>query len=253
MPVDADKPNISRIYDYVLGGHHNFEIDRMAAEQIMKAFPSYPRWARMNRWFLQMVGTEWSQSNYTCVLDLGSGMPTQGNMHEVVGSARVLYSDRDPVTVAYAQEVLADTPQVKYILGDARDPQPILAAADAFFEGERRVAIGCIGLAYFLDDTNLAALMQALYDWAAPGSVMAFSQVYGEVRTEANREATEAFKRSGAEIFPRNEQGIRQIVAPWQVRDLKPLATWLNVEELLQESDREGADSEMYGAILERP
>ncbi|MBA3469622.1 MAG: SAM-dependent methyltransferase, partial [Herpetosiphonaceae bacterium] len=117
---------------------------------------------------------------------------------------------------------------------------------------ERRVAIGCIGLAYFLDDAALSGLMQALYDWAAPGSSMALSQAYGEIITSNNQAALDAFKRSGAEIFLRNEAEIRHIVAPWHVREIKPLATWLNMENMLDESDRSDGNAEMFGLILER-
>ncbi len=250
--MDMTKPNISRIYDYVLGGHHNFEIDRMAAEQIMKVFPAYPHWAKLNRWFLQMVAGQWVELGHQHILDLGSGMPTQGNVHEIATEAQVLYCDRDSVTVAYAQELLQNTTNVRYIEADVSNPQPILQAAAEFFGGERRVAIGCIGLAYFLDDTTLSGLMQALHDWAAPGSVMALSQAYGEIRNDDNQATTDAFKRSGAQLFPRDEAAVRRIMAPWEVREFKPLATWLNMGDMLDDSDRAGGSAEMFGVILER-
>ncbi|NTW01982.1 MAG: hypothetical protein HGA19_11945, partial [Oscillochloris sp.] len=74
MEIDTSKANISRIYDYMLGGRNNFEVDRLTAEQMLKVFPSYPRWARLNRWFLQMVAAQWGQSGHRHILDLGSGM-----------------------------------------------------------------------------------------------------------------------------------------------------------------------------------
>lgn len=244
-------PNISRIYDYVLGGHHNFASDRAAADQIIKVFPSYPRWARLNRWFLNLAAERWTEQGFTHILDLGSGMPAQDNMHEVAPAARVLYTDRDPITVAYAQQVIAGRENVRYIQADMQDPASILAAADEFFAGERRIAVGCIGLAYFLNDTVLQTLMQALHDWAAPGSVMAFSHAYGEIRTEANRQTFEMFKRSGAEMFMRDEAAVRKLVAPWRVLESKPLAAWLNVEDQIAEEDREGGSADMFGMFLE--
>jgi O-methyltransferase involved in polyketide biosynthesis len=249
---DGTRPNISRIYDYVLGGHHNFEVDRAAAEQIKQVFPSYPRWARMNRWFLQLAAAQWVEQGFQHILDLGSGMPAQDNMHEVAPAARVLYTDRDPITVAYAQEVLGTTARVRYIQADMREPAPILAEADAFFGGERHVAIGCIGLAYFLDDPTLRHLMATVHAWAAPGSVMALSHAFGIARTDANKQMFEMFKRSGAEMFMRDEATVRQMVAPWRVRACKTLAAWLSMEDHLDDTDREGGDAEMIGLILER-
>ena len=76
MTIDTTKPSIGRIYDYILGGHHNFEVDRIAAQNILKVFPSYPTWARLNRWFVQMVAEQWAGSGHNHILDLGSGMPT---------------------------------------------------------------------------------------------------------------------------------------------------------------------------------
>ncbi len=250
--MEPTKPNISRIYDYVLGGHHNFEIDRMAAQQIMKVIPSYPRWARLNRWFLQMVAERWAAEGHQYVIDLGSGMPTQGHFHTAMPSARVLYVDNDPITVAYAKEVLGDHPSVAYLQADVREPGPILEAAEQLFGGERRVAIGCIGVAYFIDDESLARLMRALHEWAAPGTVMALTQMYTETTTENAQTAYDLFKRNGAEVFPRDEATVRQIVTPWRVGEFKPLASWLHLENLIEESDREGANAEMFGTLLER-
>lgn len=251
MTFDQTKPNISRIYDYVLGGHHNLEIDRTAAQQIVKVFPSYPQWARLNRWFLQYVAERWQSEGQQRLLDLGSGMPTQGHFNSILTDATILFTDRDPITVAYAKEVIGDDPRITYIQLDLCEPDALLAVADQHFAGNRRVAIGFIGVAYFLDDAALSRLMYMLHAWAAPGSVMAFSQVYGEVRTEQNQTARDSFKRSGAEIFPRNVEHIQQIVQPWQIRDLKPLATWLDADSLIEERHREGGNAEMFGALLE--
>src|SRR5829696_7048124 len=115
MPIDVTKPNVGRIYDYVLGGHHNFEADRAAAEQMLKVFPAYPRWARLNRWFLQMVAARWAVEGHKRVLDLGSGLPTQGHLHDAIPDAKVIYTDMDSVTVTYALEMLGDNPAVTYI------------------------------------------------------------------------------------------------------------------------------------------
>jgi O-methyltransferase involved in polyketide biosynthesis len=250
VSIDTTKPSVGRIYDYVLGGHHNFEADRMAAQQILKALPSYATWARLNRWFLQLVAEQWAGSGYNHILDLGSGMPTQGHFHTAAPHAKVLYTDNDPVTVAYAQEVLGENETVSYIQADIRAPGEFLGAADQLFAGVRRVAVGFIGLSYFLDDESLAQIARALHEWAAPGSVMALSFGYVNMNNHEATEKLEKFKRSSAQIFIRDEAQIRALMAPWQVREIRPLATWLGVEHMVEESEREGIGAEMYGIML---
>jgi O-methyltransferase involved in polyketide biosynthesis len=252
MNIDTTKPSIGRIYDYILGGHHNFEADRLAAQQILKAVPSYPTWARLNRWFVQLVAEQWASSGHHHILDLGSGMPTQGHFHSAAPHAKVLYIDNDPVTVAYAQEVIGDNQLVSYIQADLRDPARIFDAANQLFGGERRVAVGFIGLSYFLDDQSVAQIARALYEWAAPGSVMALSYIYLQTNNQQAQAKLENFKRNSAQIFIRDQAQVSALMAPWQVREIKPLASWLGVEHLVQESDREGVDAEMYGVMFSR-
>jgi hypothetical protein len=251
MNIDTTKPSISRIYDYVLGGEHNFEVDRQAAKQIMKMTPSYSTWARLNRWFLQMVAEQWAGSGHDNILDVGSGMPTQGHFHLAMPNAKVLYSDNDPMTVAYAREVIGNNPLVAYIQTDVREPTELLEAANRLFDGDRRVAIGFIGLSYFMDDESVARLARDFHDWAAPGSVMALS--YGHVQMDENARAKlENFRRNSAQVYIRNESQIRALLAPWHVREVRPLASWLGVEHLIEEGDREGINAEMYGVLLTR-
>jgi SAM-dependent methyltransferase len=253
MEIDATKPSIGRIYDYVLGGHHNFEVDRVAAQNILKMFPSYPRWARLNRWFLQMMAERWNGEGFDQVLDLGSGMPTQGHVHTVMPRARVLYTDYDPMTVAYAGEVLGDDARVRFEQADILDTTGLLSAADQHFEGARKVAIGCIGVSYFVDDTRLARLMQALHSWAAPGSVLACSFPYGDPENQHTRDILESFnKNSGSQIFLRDPDTMARLCAPWRMRESGPLAQALGVEHLVEENDRENIGAEMFGMVLER-
>jgi hypothetical protein len=250
--MDSTKPNISRIYDYVLGGQHNLEVDRNAAQHILQVFPAYPRWARLNRDFLQTLARRWAAEGQTRILDLGSGMPTQGHFHSVVPTARVLYSDNDPVTVAYARTIIGDNPAVAYLEADVRQTEPLLRAAEQHFQGERKVAIGFIGVAYFIDDASLARVMRTLHDWAAPGSVMALSHAWAEELTENARQRLESFKRGGVELLPRSEAALRRLVAPWEVRELAPLESWPGVTTQLQESDRGDTNVGMLGAYLVR-
>jgi hypothetical protein len=251
-PVEIDRPNISRVYDYILGGHHNFEVDRMAAQQILKTVPSYPIWARLNRWFLQQVGQEWRGRGCAHILDLGSGMPTQDHFHAVLPEARVVYSDNDPITVTFAQEVLAGNPLTRYVEGDVRAVDGILAAANEHFLGERRAGIGCIGLAYLFDDETLRAMLGALHAWAAPGSTLAISFASASAAPEEVERALQPFRLLGMAPVIRTPEAFAALAAPWRVADLRPLHEWVGVEKQLDPSDALAATAEMYGALLER-
>lgn len=252
MTIDTTRPSIGRIYDYVLGGHHNFEVDRMAAERILQIFPSYPLWARLNRWFLQLVAERWNAEGYDQILDLGSGMPTQGHFHTAMPTARVLYTDHDAMTISYAAQVLKDAQLASYVQVDLLDTGILVDAATQFFGQHAKLAIGCIGVAYFVDDASVARLMRALHDWAAPGSVLACSFPCGDLATPHTADLLAGFRRnSGSDVHLRDEAAMAELCAPWRLRESKPLTSWLAIEDQVNEADREGIGIEMYGAIFE--
>lgn len=252
MTIDTTKPSVGRIYDYVLGGHHNFEVDRLAAQHILKVIPSAPIWARLNRWFLQMVAERWNAEAYSQVLDLGSGMPTQGHFHTMMPGARVLYTDHDPMTISYAAQVLQEAHLTSYQQVDLRDTSAVLDAARDFFGAHPRIAIGCIGVAYFIDDASLAQLMQALHDWAAPGSIMACSFPCGDLLHPRSADMIDTYRRNaGSNVYLRDEAGIGRLCTPWRVREIRPLARWLQMQDQVGAADDDEAGIEMYGVIFE--
>lgn len=250
--IDITRLNISRVYDYILGGHHNFEIDRAAAQQILKTVPSYPIWARLNRWFLQIIAQRWGEQGYARILDLGSGMPTQDHFHAVLPQARVLYSDNDPITVAYAQEVLAGNPLTAYVEGDVRDLPPILQAAAEHFADDGRVGIGCIGLAYLLDDGILRDLLERLHAWAAPGSTIAISFASASAPPDQVERALQPFRLLGMAPTIRTVEELTALAGSWHVSAVRPLHEWAGVEKQIDPSDVLASTAEMYGMLLER-
>ena len=128
MSADPLKPHLGRIYDFMLGGHHNHEVDRQAAAAILQSVPSYPKWARLNRWFLQLVATEWEAAGRTQVLDLSSGLTTGGHFQRASAAAKILFSpDVDLLTVSYGNELLKDRPTMKYVQIDAADAPAVIA------------------------------------------------------------------------------------------------------------------------------
>lgn len=235
MEIDTTKPHIGRIYDYMLGGHHNFDVDRQAAKRLMEVVPSYPKWARLNRWFLQLIADQWAAEGRTRVLDLGSGLPTQGHFHESMLQARIIYSDSDPLSVAYGQQLLENETNAEYVFADLRDPQPLFDQASAFFGDERTVAVGLIGVGYFLDDAQLARLAQMLHDWCEPGSVMALTYMQTSDRPEHQAKLTEISQRfatTGVLLHSRSLDQVQALMKPWQIVLSQPLDQWLAIDAL---------------------
>jgi hypothetical protein len=128
--VDPGIPSPARIYDYLLGGENNFPADRAAAEQIMQAVPEIRDAAWSNRGFHQRAAKWIAEHGVRQFIDIGSGLPTVGNTHEVVQGvapdARVVYVDNDPLVRLHSEALLTDSSTIKVILGDLRDPDGIL-------------------------------------------------------------------------------------------------------------------------------
>lgn len=255
MTIDTAVPHPGRIYDFVLGGNHNFEADRLAAQRIIEVFPAYPTWARFNRWFLQHVAERWGAAGHARVLDLGSGLPTQGHFHEAIPAAEVLYTDRDPIAVVYGKQILQGVPGKAYVEVDLNDPSRLIEEATRVFGVHPRIAVGFIGVGYFLDDEVLKEVGRALHAWCAPGSVMAFTTPY-ETRSfnpEERRirdEIAERFKSARMLVHGRNPERVGEVLAPWKIQESHLLQEWLQAENLLRESDWQQSAMAMSGILL---
>jgi O-methyltransferase involved in polyketide biosynthesis len=234
MTIDITRPHIGRIYDYVLGGTQNYEADRVAAKAMIELVPAYPRWARINRSFLSFVGQRWSAEGLKRVLDLGSGLPTQGHFNEHLPDAKVLFSDFDPLTVLQAQQLLAYTPEMAYANIDLRDPVALIEQASTYFGADRRLGVGCIGVVYFLSDDEVRSLMQRLHAFCARGSVMAlsFHNVPAGPDFEGIKQAVlAAVKHAQINLYTRTTEQIAELVLPWRIVRSQRIQDWLGREE----------------------
>jgi hypothetical protein len=133
LEFDTSAPNTARMYDYWLGGKDNFAADREAADRQARAIPQLPWLARQNRGFLQRAVDYCAREGVTQFLDIGSGLPTNQNMHEIAQRAnagsRVVYADNDPVVVAHARALLSGT-QTAAVRGDVCRPGDILGTPE---------------------------------------------------------------------------------------------------------------------------
>ncbi|MFJ3897924.1 SAM-dependent methyltransferase [Streptomyces sp. NPDC090083] len=177
--IDISVPSVSRIYDYYLGGSHNFEVDREAARKAMEFLPGLPKIMQANRAFMRRAVRFAAGEGITQFLDIGSGIPTFGNVHEVAQKAgpgaRVMYVDHDPVAVAHSQAVLADNATADVVAADLRKPQEILSSPEVreLIDLNQPVALLLVAILHFVEDADdpygaVARLREAL----APGSLL---------------------------------------------------------------------------------
>ncbi|MDX3540454.1 SAM-dependent methyltransferase [Streptomyces sp. MB09-01] len=177
--IDISVPSVSRIYDYYLGGSHNFEVDRQAARRAMEFMPGLPKIMQANRAFMRRAVRHAVAEGVTQFLDIGSGIPTFGNVHEVAQAAspeaRVVYVDHDPVAVAHSRAVLEGDDRTGIVTADLRKPKEILAAPEVgrLLDLERPVALLLVAVLHFLEDSDDPyAAVAGLRDALAPGSLL---------------------------------------------------------------------------------
>jgi hypothetical protein len=248
---EPTQAQIARVYDYVLGGSHNYEVDRQAAARIMEVLPAYPSWAKMNRAFLGMVAKEWESQFCTDVLDLGSGLPSQGHFHTLL-SAAILYTDSDPFCVEVGNKLLAAFPMAEYKLVDLQEPEQIIKAIDGFFD-TRSIAIGFIGVMYLLPDEKVRQIAQLLHDWSDSGSTMAITTLSVDEAPEAaelRESLLERVRHMGLQPYFRTIEQAEALLAPWKIVKADRLERLLGQEQEPTSASDASKLFRMHGALL---
>jgi O-methyltransferase involved in polyketide biosynthesis len=223
----------ARIYDYYLGGTHNFPADIEAAKQIVAQYPMMPAVARANRAFLRRAVGYLVDAGVRQFLDIGSGMPTVGNVHEIAQQAaadsRVVYVDIDTVAVAESQELLGDNPLATAIRGDVRTPEEILDHPQVrkLLDFDQPIALLMVALLHFLPDDDVAhRAVSTLVDALPPGSYLAIS--HG---------TTEGLQLSSAmeDAVTHNQEVYRkQTATPLHLRSQAEIARFFTSAELVE-------------------
>ncbi|MGW4520102.1 SAM-dependent methyltransferase [Amycolatopsis sp. NPDC004378] len=201
--VDISVPSIARTYDFMLGGGHNFAVDRAVGEQIERAMPGLRDAARVNRAFLGRAVRFMTGQGIRQFLDLGSGIPTVANVHEVAQAqdpgCRVVYVDRDPVAVAHSELILAGNDHAAIVQADMRDPEKIFDSPPVrgLLDLEKPVGLLMLLMLHWVPDDSDPLDLVARYGAAlAPGSFLAITHVTGDHQGENLEEATDVIKES---------------------------------------------------------
>jgi hypothetical protein len=223
--VDTATPSPARIYDYVLGGTHNFAVDRAAAEQIRAQSPDLEDAAWVNRGFHQRTA-RWmaNEQGIRQFIDIGSGLPTQSNTHGVVQrvapDARVVYVDNDPMVQAYAAELLASDGTTTVITADLRDPDSVLGAPalqQLIDPGQPTGLLMTAVLHFVADESDPWSLVGRYLGALSSGSFLSLSHVTHEYLPPRLVQAgKDAYSRAEG-LYPRSLAEIEQFFAGLEI------------------------------------
>ena len=223
--LDTNTPHSARLWNYWLGGKDNFQSDRDAGDAIAGMLPSIVTLAREDRKFLRrsvrhLVG----DGGIRQILDIGTGLPTADNTHEVAQSVapetKVVYVDNDPLVLVHARALLVGTPEgeTRYVEADLNQPETILRAAADTLDFTRPIALTLLGIVHFLrdDDAALAAI-RALVDAVPSGSYLVIAHGCHDINTDEatrivefwNERGTPKIKYRSAEQIARFFDGMR--------------------------------------------
>ncbi|MFF0267151.1 SAM-dependent methyltransferase [Kribbella sp. NPDC004536] len=215
--LNLDRPHPARVYDYFLGGKDNFEVDRQAAEHLLKAFPGFRTAALSNRMWMHRAAKYAADQGITQFLDIGTGIPTEPNLHEVVQkiipAAHVVYADNDPIVLAHSRALLVSTPEGKtaYLEADVTDPQAILGSDEVkeLIDFGKPVALSIVGVFHYLPDhLQPYDLVRQLVEPLAPGSLLIFSHCTPDFAPELWERAMVVYKADGGEAQVRSKEEV---------------------------------------------
>ncbi|MDT3446745.1 MULTISPECIES: SAM-dependent methyltransferase [unclassified Pseudofrankia] len=216
--IDASAPHSARVWNYWLGGKDHYPVDREVGEQIREIYPEIIDIARESRAFLgRVVRFLVGEAGIRQFLDIGTGLPTADNTHEVAQriapDARIVYVDSDPLVLAHARALLTSTPEgaTAYVDADVRDPEAILTAAARTLDVTRPVALMMLGVLGNIADTGEArSIVKRLIDALPAASYLVVND--GTTRTDeaaaAAEEATRRRQEAGDPYYPRTPEQI---------------------------------------------
>jgi SAM-dependent methyltransferase len=222
--VDLTRPSAARVYDYYLGGAHNFAVDRQMAEQAIGLWPDLPLIMQANRAFLRRAVRFCVDAGIRQFLDLGSGIPTAGNVHEVAQSAapdaRVAYVDIDPVAVAYSRTILAENPLTVAVQADLRTPEEVLDHPEvrSLLNFDEPIAVMMVAVLHFVSDSDDPAAIIAGYREAmAPGSFLTISHASQDGQPQKADSHQDLYRRTPTPMTMRSKPQVTELFAGFDV------------------------------------
>ncbi len=209
--IDVAVPSAARVYDYLLGGAHNFDVDRLVGEKVLAVQPNGRQIARSNRAFMSRAVRFLVSKGITQFLDLGSGIPTVGNVHEIAQHAdpraRVVYVDHDPIAVAHSQLILDGNPLATVVAADLTEPEAVLRNSTIrnFLDFSKPLGLLMVAVFHFVSDDKHPVEVVRKYVEAIPsGSYVALSHLTADQMADEMAGVVEAMKNSRDPMFFRS-------------------------------------------------
>jgi hypothetical protein len=220
---DINKPSVARIYDFLLGGKDNFAADREAGEEIKRAVPGVEEWATENRLFLAKAIHYLASAGIRQFIDIGSGLPTVQNTHEVAHAAapeaRIVYVDYDPQVITHARALLAAGENVYALEGDIRDPEAVMGAiGESYLNFSQPVGILLVAILHFIDDQTAYPVVQQLMSYAAPGSYLVVGHgSYDHVSQEQADAVRSVYREASEPAYPRSKENVTRFFSGLEI------------------------------------
>ncbi|MEU6536953.1 SAM-dependent methyltransferase [Streptomyces sp. NPDC047000] len=211
--IDTSRPHPARIYDYLLGGKDNYEVDREAGDELVTAAPEARIGVRANRAFMQRAVRHVVGAGIRQILDLGTGLPTSPNVHEiaqeVAPEVSVAYIDNDPIVYTHGNALLGRTGATSIVLGDVRDPRAVLDHPDVrkVIDFDRPVALLLVALLHFVtEEENPRQIVATLRDALPAGSCLVLSHATGDFADRSGAQAV--YNKATATMNLRDRAGV---------------------------------------------
>jgi hypothetical protein len=254
--IDTNVAHPARMYDYYLGGHDNYEVDREAAEAFLAILPDGRAIARANRAFLGRAVRFLAGEGIRQFLDIGTGLPGPGNTGQVAQSvapdASIVYVDNDPIVITHARALLdnADADRTTVVFADLRDPDSILnhPAVRTVLDFNRPVAVLLVGVLHFIRDSeDPCGLVDKLKGSMAPGSYLAITHATADFDPERATMAASRYERASAPLVPRSRPEVDALFSGMEYVEpgLVQLPQWRPEAEVPLNADRIW----VYGAV----
>ncbi|MEV5828227.1 SAM-dependent methyltransferase [Spirillospora sp. NPDC052242] len=237
LGIDPNVPSVARMYDYYLGGKDNYASDREAADRVLAAMPYVLEFTRANRRFLSRAVTMLAERGVRQFLDIGSGLPTQENTHEVAQrvapDSHVVYVDNDPIVLVHGRALLADGPRTTVLQADVLRPESIMEHPEVRerFDFSEPIAVLLLAVLHFVpDEARPGEIVARLLEPLAPGSHLVVSHGFlGKQDADKEGAVRDQYGRTGAgDIIPRTREELLGFFEGTEVLPpgLVPVSDW---------------------------
>ncbi|MBE9373360.1 SAM-dependent methyltransferase [Saccharopolyspora sp. HNM0983] len=222
--VDLEKPSAARCYDFYLGGAHNFAADRELGRKVLEVVPNVKEVAQNNRAFLRRAVRYCIEQGVTQFLDIGSGIPTAGNVHEIAQEAdpqaRVLYVDNESVAVAHSRTILEGDENARVVQADLEDVDRVLQSPEAaeLLDFDKPIGVMMVALVHFVPDSaDPGSVIRRYYEALAPGSFLGFSHVTGDHYPEGVETLVNLYKNSTNPVTLRDRDRVAELISDFEL------------------------------------